>query len=214
MKDRNCRQRNKQKGHQSIWGNWRERKIKQSDVERGSEWQKKKATVEIYMPWGKSAVFQAQCLCAILITAGFSCPRLFDIKLRQLLDFPFYCHGIGLLQCPSMFFSSSSASTLREPLSQVAGHLSPPRSLLWGRWPVLSNEWRAACRTERRKQRSAWGCPPKGWRPKSIVGVVPRSHWNNGTAILAGLDAASLFWSLRSGVFIILSIPLTSKRVG
>ncbi len=73
---------------------------------------------------GKSAVFQAQCLCAIWITAGFSCPRLFYIKLRQLLDFPHYCHGIGLIQCPSMF-SPSSASIRRDLLSQVTGHLSP-----------------------------------------------------------------------------------------
>lgn len=73
---------------------------------------------------GKSAVFQAQCLCAIWITAGFSCPRLFYIKLRQLLDFPHYCHGIGLIQCPSMF-SPSPASIRRDLLSQVTGHLPP-----------------------------------------------------------------------------------------
>lgn len=78
---------------------------------------------------GNSAVFHAQCLCAIWITAGFSCPRLFYIMLRQLLDFPHYCHAIGLIQCPSMF-SPSSARIRRDLLSQVTGHLSPCSLLL------------------------------------------------------------------------------------
>lgn len=129
MKDRSCRQRNEQKGHQSIrvgkWGNWRgkESKIKLGrDAKREGEKAKSEPGRSICQ--GKSGVFQAQCLCAIWITAGFLCLGLFYIKLRQLLDFPHYCQGIGLIQCWLMF-SPSSASIRRDPLSQVAGHLSP-----------------------------------------------------------------------------------------
>lgn len=125
MKEGNWRQGNKQKDHQSIrdskWGNWGKVKLSR-EMLRGEEKGNRRPGRSICQ--GRSAVFQAQCLCAIWITAGFSCPRLFYIKLRQLLDFPHYCHGIGLIQCPSMF-SLSSASIRRDLLSQVTGHLSP-----------------------------------------------------------------------------------------
>lgn len=125
MKDRNCSLRNKQKDHQSIrdskWGNWRESKIKR-EMLRGGE--KCKRELGRSICHGKSAIFQTQCLCAIWVTAGYHCPRLFYIKHRQLLEFPHYDYGIGITQCPFMS-SPSSANIQGDLLSQVAGHLSP-----------------------------------------------------------------------------------------
>lgn len=51
---------------------------------------------------GRRAGFQARCLCAFWITTGSWCPGLVYIKFRQLLDFPCYCRGIGLLRSPTV----------------------------------------------------------------------------------------------------------------
>lgn len=175
MKDMNYRQGNKQKDHQSIrdskWGNWRGSKIKQRDAERGEEKGKRELGRSICQ--GKSAVFQAQCLCAIWITAGFSCLRLFYIKLRQLLDFPHYCHGIGLIQCPSMF-SPSSASIRRDLLSQVAGHLSPSAHCYGGHYLVwaMYGKLHAELHIIRKQVCHSTMCSIKELKANSIVVII------------------------------------------
>lgn len=60
---------------------------------------------------------------AIQMTAGLSCPGLFYIKLRQMLDFPHYGYRIWLIQLLPMF----------SVISQY-----PEGPALSGHWPPVS----------------------------------------------------------------------------
>lgn len=97
-------------------------KVKLSrDVEKGRK--RQKGAWEIYSQ-GEEYCISSPYFCAIQMTAGLSCPRLFYIKLRQMLDFPHYGYSIWLIQFLSMFLLSS-ASIQADLLSEVAGYLPP-----------------------------------------------------------------------------------------
>lgn len=97
-------------------------KVKLSrDVEKGRK--RQKGAWEIYSQ-GEECCISSPYFCAVQMTEGLSCPRLFYIKLRQMLDFPHYGYSIWLIQFLTMFLLSS-ASIQRDLLSEVAGHLPP-----------------------------------------------------------------------------------------
>lgn len=103
MKDKSRRQR-KERGMPSV-----------NEQVRSVIQRKQSFKPSVFVPFGSLQVSDA--------------PWLFYIKLQQLLYFPHYWNGIGLLWCLSMF-SASSAGILQELLS---GHCPPVLSftLLW-----------------------------------------------------------------------------------
>lgn len=138
-KSGNAHRENKQKEHQTVrwskWGNRGESKMRQTEMLRG-----KRRSPPCQ---GRRAVFQARCFCAIWITAGSSCPGLVYKKLRQLLDFPHYCRGIGLIWCPSKFSAVISCRPEGTRSRRSAATCRPPPTAAhhqgWGRgWGGLS----------------------------------------------------------------------------
>lgn len=169
-KSGNAHRENKQKDHQTVrwskWGNRGESKMRQTEMLRG-----KRRSPPCQ---GRRAVFQARCFCAIWITAGSSCPGLVYKKLRQLLDFPHYCRGIGLIWCPSKFSAIISCRPEGTRSRRSAATCRPPPAAAhhqgWGRG------W-GACHSRIKRNTRLWMDSRRASKPTFVVLCQGSQRW-------------------------------------
>lgn len=176
MKDRNSRQRNKQKNHQSIrdskWGNWRESRIKQRDGERGRERQKR--AEEIYMPGEECCISSPVPLCH-LNHCRFLMPKALLYKAQTAAGFSTLLPWNWINTMLVHVFTVIS----QHPEGPALTGRRPPVtfcSLLWGAYI----SWYGQYMSHRMQNSTSLGnkfviqfCSVEGWRPNPKLLQLP-----------------------------------------